>query len=105
MNKFLNHKSEFKDDILKINLLGDMVIKEKNQGIFNEILKEHEEIISKIISKKPIQKILFKDFYGQVKSLGSWGGDFILASGDKQTPNYFSSKGYNTIIPFSKMKI
>lgn len=105
VKKFLNRKNEFKDDILKINLLGDMVIKENNQEIFNEILKEHEEIISKIISKKPIQKVLFKDFNGQIKSLGSWGGDFILASGDERTPNYFSSRGYNTIIPFSKMKI
>jgi len=105
VNKFLNHKNEFKGDILKINRLGSMVAKEKNQETFNEMLKEHEEIISNIIYKKPIQKVLFKDFYGQIKSLGSWGGDFILASGDSETPSYFSKKGYNTVIPFSKMKL
>ena len=89
MTKFLNQKNEYKDDILKINSLGEMLVKEKNQKIFNEMVKEHEEIISKIISKKPIQKVIFKDFCGQIKSLGSWGGDFILASGDTETPNYF----------------
>ena len=78
---------------------------EKNQETFNEMLKENEEIISNIVSKKPIQKALFKDFYGQIKSLGSWGGDFILASGDNETPNYFSKKGFKTIIPFSEMKL
>ena len=105
VTKFLNQKNEFKDDILKINSLGEMLVKEKNQKIFNEMIKEHEEIISKIISKKPIQKVTFKDFCGQIKSLGSWGGDFILASGDTETPNYFSKKGYNIIIPFSEMKL
>ena len=105
VTKFLNQKNEYKDDILKINSLGEMLVKEKNQKIFNEMVKEHEEIISKIISKKPIQKVIFKDFCGQIKSLGSWGGDFILASGDTETPNYFSKKGYNIIIPFSEMKL
>ncbi len=105
VTKFLNQKNEYKDDILKINSLGEMLVKEKNQKIFNEMVKEHEEIISKIISKKPIQKVIFKDFCGQIKSLGSWGGDFILASGDTETPNYFSEKGYNIIIPFSEMKL
>ena len=103
--KFLNHKNEFKDDISKINSLGDMVVKEKNQENFNEMVKEHEEIISTVVCKKPIQKTLFKDFSGQIKSLGSWGGDFILASGDSQTPSYFSNKGYKVIIPFSRMKL
>ena len=105
VTKFLNQKNEYKDDISKINSLGEMLVKEKNQKIFNEMVKEHEEIISKIISKKPIQKVIFKDFCGQIKSLGSWGGDFILASGDTETPNYFSKKGYNIIIPFSEMKL
>ena len=103
--KFLSHKNEFKDDISKINSLGDMVVKEKNQKIFNEMVKEHEEIISSVIFKKPIQKTLFKDFNGQIKSLGSWGGDFILASGDNETPSYFYNKGYRVILPFSKMKL
>ena len=53
----------------------------------------------------PGYDLAFKDFYGQTKSLGSWGGDFILASGDNETPKYFKEKGYNTIIPFSKMKL
>ena len=103
--KFLNQKNKFEDDIFRINYLGEMLVKEKNQKIFNEMLKEHEEIVSNIIFEKPIQEKLFKDFNGQTKSLGSWGGDFILASGDKETPRYFDKKGFKTIIPFTKMKL
>jgi mevalonate kinase len=105
VTKFLKNKKGFKHEINKINSLGEMVAKEKKQETFNQMLKEHEEIISKIICQKPIQKVLFKDFYGQIKSLGSWGGDFILASGDDETPSYFSKKGFDVIVPFSKMKL
>ena len=41
-------------------------------------------------------------FEGEIKSLGAWGGDFILASGIN-SPSYFESKGYKTIVKFDDM--
>jgi len=70
---------------------------------FNLLLAEHESILAKILQKTTIQQSLFDDFSGQTKSLGAWGGDFILATGDKHTPAYFKQKGFNTIIPYSRM--
>ncbi len=70
---------------------------------FEKLLIEHERIISKIINQEPIQKQLFSDYFGQTKSLGAWGGDFILATGNNDTPNYFKQKGFKTIIPYSDM--
>jgi hypothetical protein len=40
---------------------------------------------------------------GAIKSLGAWGGDFILASGNQKTPNYFHEKGFKTVISYSEM--
>jgi len=68
---------------------------------FNHLLKEHEALTAQLLGETPIQQRLFPDFNGQIKSLGAWGGDFILVSGDKDTPFYFKSKGYETILPFS----
>jgi len=70
---------------------------------FEKLLVEHEAIISKIINQIPIQKELFSDYFGQTKSLGAWGGDFILATGNNDTPNYFKNKGFKTVIPYSEM--
>ena len=70
---------------------------------FEKIIIEHEEIISSIVKKKPIQQEWFADYFGQTKSLGAWGGDFILATGNKNTPNYFKNKGYATVIPYQEM--
>ena len=36
--------------------------------------------MSKLTSKEKIKDKLFNDFDGEIKSLGAWGGDFILAS-------------------------
>ena len=55
-----------------------------------------------MINKTSVKKLKFKDFQGEIKSLGAWGGDFILASG-VNSPSYFKSKGYNTIIRFEDM--
>ena len=70
---------------------------------FEKLMEEHEQLISSIIKQKPIQQELFSDYFGQTKSLGAWGGDFILATGNEETSDYFKSKGYSTIISFQDM--
>ena len=65
-------------------------------------MRKHEKIISNVINKTSVKKLKFKDFQGEIKSLGAWGGDFILASG-VNSPSYFKSKGYDTIIRFEDM--
>lgn len=70
---------------------------------FKSLLGRHESIISEILETKPIQKRLFEDYNGQIKSLGGWGGDFILAAGNDLSPDYFKSRGYPTVIPFENM--
>jgi hypothetical protein len=67
---------------------------------FEKLMMEHELIVSKTIQLKPIQQELFPDYFGQTKSLGAWGGDFILATGNEETPNYFNQKGFQTVIPY-----
>jgi mevalonate kinase len=70
---------------------------------FETLISSHEQIISKIIKQKPIKELLFNDYKGAMKSLGAWGGDFILVTGNKSSMGYFKQKGYNTIIPYNNM--
>jgi hypothetical protein len=46
---------------------------------------------------------LFPDYFGEIKSLGAWGGDFVLATGNSSTPAYFKNKGFETILTYSEM--
>lgn len=72
---------------------------------FENILKAHERIISEIIQTPTIKDQLFADYPGTIKSLGAWGGDFILTTGKLAAMNYFKDKGYDTIIPFAEMAL
>lgn len=96
-------KGKIANEIKVINAITSEMIASTSMVDFNLLLQEHEAIIADIIKETPVQKRLFADYFGQAKSLGAWGGDFILATGNDDTPNYFKSKGYETIIPFDEM--
>lgn len=74
-------------------------------GDFEQLLESHERIISSIIELPTVKEQLFSDYSGTVKSLGAWGGDFVLATGTTLDQDYFKKKGYATIIPFSEMMV
>jgi len=114
---YLNKKQNSLDEIMdfkeKVNSkIGVSEISEitkriiicKDQSEFNKLIREHENIISELISKDKIKDKLFNDFNGEIKSLGAWGGDFILASSNEsETKKYFKNKGFNFIFEFDKV--
>ncbi|NKI26069.1 GHMP kinase [Arenibacter sp. 6A1] len=87
----------------KINNFTQRVLTASSLSQFEKLLKKHEEAISEVLEITPIKERLFPDFKGAIKSLGAWGGDFILVTGNKNTPDYFKNKGYSIVIPYSKM--
>lgn len=70
---------------------------------FDVIIDYHEDILSKLLNLKPVKQELFIDFSGSIKSLGAWGGDFILVRSDGNPQNYFKRKGFDIVIPFLEM--
>jgi len=106
----LNEIKKFKRNISskigtsEISDITKKIILCKDQSDFNFLIKEHEKIVSRIISKKRIKDKLFKDFDGEIKSLGAWGGDFVLVSASKSKPKYyFKRKGYNSIFKLNEV--
>ena len=72
-------------------------------GDFQQAMQDHEAIIGNLIEQTPVQQSRFSDYDGVVKSLGAWGGDFVLACGPTNSTDYFSKKGYTSILPFEKI--
>ncbi len=101
--RYQNRKSDVKKAVLEISEISTAMAGCTNLANFESLIKQHEAIISKLIEIKPIKEQLFNDYFGEVKSLGAWGGDFVLATGNDDTPKYFKAKGFKTIIPFAKM--
>ena len=89
--------------ISQINSITQRILTCTRLSQFDKLIKKHESILSEILGTPTVKERLFSDFKGAIKSLGAWGGDFILATGNKTTPDYFKEKGYATVIPYSKM--
>ncbi|CAM4109452.1 GYDIA family GHMP kinase [Zobellia roscoffensis] len=89
--------------IESITRLTEEISKSEDLQTFQTLMERHEALLAHILQTKTVKQQLFPDYSGTLKSLGAWGGDFILATGNKDTPEYFSKKGYTTIIPYSKM--
>jgi len=73
---------------------------------FETQLKRHETIISKLIGLPKVQTKHFEYYWGVVKSLGAWGGDFVLVTSHKsyeETKGYFNEKGFDVFLRYREM--
>lgn len=114
---FLNKKQNSRDGIAsykknqntsktalsEINAITNDMMNCTSLDTFQFLMQTHEVIIGNIINKKPVKKVLFQDFKGSIKSLGAWGGDFVLVASQENPNRYFKDKGYDIIIPYRDM--
>jgi len=101
--KFRESNLNFSREINRISEISTQFLTAKSVSILTDLIVEHEDVISSIIKLKPVKQRLFSDYFGAVKSLGAWGGDFVLVTGNEETPAYFKKKGYTTIVSYNEM--
>lgn len=68
-----------------------------------QTIQSHEQKLSKILQLPTVQERLFADFDGAVKSLGGWGGDFVMVLNKANPEAYFKNKGYPTTLTYAEM--
>ena len=90
-------------DFTELNRLTLELLNCTDLKLFESLIEQHERYISSLIQQAPLKEILFSDYKGAVKSLGAWGGDFFLATGNAEAMTYFKSKGFSTVLTFSEM--
>ena len=92
--------------------LKDIILPDLGEGIdgaevseisvsTGDIVKEGDTIV--VLESDKASMEIPSDFDGEIKSLGAWGGDFILATSDENPSTYFKAKGFETILPYSEM--
>jgi mevalonate kinase len=87
----------------QINDLTQEFVQARDAQDFGQLIRAHESAIAGALNLIPVKQELFPDFKGEIKSLGGWGGDFMLALGPKSSPDYFKAKGFPTVISFADM--
>lgn len=96
------------DDVEAISSLSEAMAAMTDLRDFMSAMTEHEEITAGCIGMEPVQSVHYPDFPGAIKSLGAWGGDFLLAASPlkgNRIIDYFRRKGAKVIIPFEEMCI
>ena len=101
--RFKEKREKINNQIHLVSEISKQLIHEQKLSEFEKLIQEHEKIISSIIELPTVKERLFSDYFGTLKSLGAWGGDFILATGNKDSSQYFIDKGYTTILSYSDM--
>lgn len=96
---------DLQKDIEAVSEISRAVPQCENLDEFGMLMQCHERIIARCIGQEPVQK-RFPDFEGVLKSLGAWGGDFILAAtewDEKQVKEYFKKKGLNVVFSYGEI--
>ena len=117
---YLGKKQNSRDGILRYRALGEKVkasLGQINQltldviactslSEFEKLMLRHEMIVSSMLDLPRAQDLYFSDYWGAVKSLGAWGGDFVLVTSDRDatsTKSYFQQKGFEVILGYREM--
>ena len=103
IENYRSKKSDLEIYIKEITTLTHEICTAQNINFFSEILEKHELILSGILELKPVKEVLFPDFNETVKSLGAWGGDFVMVVSNENPKDYFKSKGFEVVLTYEEM--
>lgn len=89
--------------IKQFTALTEAVMKAQNIGAFSEQMEEHETQLSAFLELPTAKKNYFADCPVFIKSLGAWGGDFVMSRQFEGYQNYFADKGFKTVLKWHEL--
>lgn len=87
----------------EINTITNTITVANSQREFQFLLQKHENLMSAVLEMDTVKERFFADFEGTIKSLGAWGGDFVMVICDSNPTEYFEKKGFTTLLHFNEM--
>ena len=100
---YYNKQGNIDKVIPRIDAITQLIIEATEPKEFALQLQQHEIELSNILEMQTVKEALFPDFKGVIKSLGAWGGDFVLAIAKEDPTSYFKQKGYPVVISYQEM--
>ncbi|TNE80181.1 MAG: GHMP kinase [Bacteroidetes bacterium] len=79
--------------------------KKQSAADLAKLMQESEALIAQALGLSTVQAARFSDFSGSIKSLGAWGGDYVMALGDSKESMkaYFLAKGLDRFLEASDL--
>lgn len=89
--------------IENISTITEQILHSRSLSEFERLIDQHEMILSNHMQIPRVKDLYFSDYEGEVKSLGAWGGDFVLITAREGFKEYFQEKGYSTILEYKEL--
>ncbi|RED25303.1 mevalonate kinase [Flavobacterium cutihirudinis] len=104
IHAYNKHKDQnLTKSVAENNKITNAILHAKTLKEFAFAVERHENHLSNILEISTIKEIAFPDFNGTIKSLGAWGGDFVMVLSEENPKAYFQSKGYETMLTYEEM--
>ncbi len=103
-----DHRKVKSKQIDEVSQISKLLCDVDTLDYFEELISDHERLVSEVIDRKRVKKEYFADFWGEIKSLGAWGGDFILVTSNRpadETRAYFNQKGFDVFFQYDELAI
>ncbi len=79
------------------------VLDVQNLEEFSELMSLHENKLSDFLGIQKLKEKYFETCPTFVKSLGAWGGDFVMSSKFLGYEDYFSGKGFSNVFDYQDL--
>ena len=89
-----------------ISSLTKELLSASDLRIFEEVMRAHESFISENLELPKVKDVYFRDLEGEVKSLGAWGGDFVMMTFEgpkKDLEKILDKKGFKQLFSFDEI--
>ena len=103
ISNYMSKQHKVDKIITKINAITEEALLVNEGRDFALLMEKHQAIMSVVLEAQTVKEQLFHDFKGVVKSLGAWGGDFVMVLSKNNPTEYFRTKGYTTILTYEEM--
>jgi mevalonate kinase len=106
VSAFTKKRKSFKFEIDLVNELSQHLAFAKTLKDFEFYMKEHEQVISSVLKRKPLKESRFRKLDGEIKSLGAWGGDFAMLTWngpEQELKRYLKEKKIDVIFSFDEL--
>ena len=103
VSKIYKSKPKNEELVKEISILTEKMLNASNLSKFEKYINRHEDLLSQHLEIPKVKDLYFSDYAGSVKSLGAWGGDFVMVTEHGNFREYFSEKGFTTIFSFREM--
>lgn len=105
VNRFKSSRGSYENEIALISNISHRISNCYNLNEFQILLRQHEDIMSSVLQQATVADKWFKDVPGVFKSLGAWGGDFVLFAGKEEALQEIKNRGFDTILRFSEIAL